>query len=368
MKKTVFLSCGDVSGDRWASHIVALLRERFPGVSVVALGGEESARKGATLLVDTVSQSLVGLSEAFQALSFWKSAWNCAVDFLKKEQPAVLLAIDNPGFNLRLVRYCARQGIPVVYFAPPQVWAWGRWRGRVLSSCADFILHFFPWEGKYFSGGRAKTLWVGHPLRVLMEGKVPPKNPDPRVILLFPGSRRQEIATFFSVFREFLNQYGTFFSGYRFATVAASSFLKPFLTEAVDSLPVAVFDWNDLYPLLGDAALAVSTSGTVTLEVALGGVPQVIVYRTSWMTFLLGYLLFRGSFIGLPNILLGREAFPELIQHRFTPSALFAVLRKMLADQALAQKAHCLAAEIKEQLGDGKTFERTVEVIAHYLR
>ncbi len=147
MKGTVFLSCGDVSGDRWASHIVRLLLERFPGVSIVALGGGESEKSGARLLADTVSCSLVGLSEVFQAFSFWKEVWDLSRAFLEKERPSVVIAIDNPGFNLRLTRYCAQRGIPVVYFAPPQVWAWGRWRGKFLASLADVVLYFFPWEG-----------------------------------------------------------------------------------------------------------------------------------------------------------------------------------------------------------------------------
>ncbi|MEN3183586.1 MAG: hypothetical protein ABDK93_01155 [Atribacterota bacterium] len=367
MKKMVFLSCGDVSGDRWASHIVRLLRERFPEVSIVALGGEESAKSGAHLLENTVSRSLVGFSEALRAFSFWKTTWDRVRKFLVREQPAVLLAIDNPGFNLPLVRFCAQRGIPVVYFAPPQVWAWGRWRGRFLASRADYILYLFPWEGRYFTGGKAKAIWVGHPLRVLTEGKIPPRNPNPRVILVLPGSRKNEVTAFFPVFREFLIRYGMHFSGYRFFLVSASSSLRPFLEKEGKSLPLTVVDWEALYPLLGEAALAISTSGTVTLEVALGGVPQVIVYRTSWMTFLLGRLFFQGSHIGLPNILLGREIAPELVQGRFTSAALFTTVTHMLSDVAASRRAEVWAEAVKNCLGDGKTFERTVEVISHYL-
>lgn len=368
MRGTVFLSCGDISGDRWASHIIRLLRERFPEVSVVALGGEESKGSGAHLLADTVSHSVVGLSEVLRSLSFWKKTWDLTQDFLKRERPRVVLAIDNPGFNLRLTRYCALKGIPVVYFAPPQVWAWGRWRGKFLASSAEYVLHFFPWEGKYFAGGKAKTIWVGHPLRTLMEGRIPPRNPNPRVLLFLPGSRRNEIASFFPVLRGLLSRYGAYFSEYRLVLVAASPFLRLFLEKERGSLPVDIVDWEAFYPLLGDAALAVSVSGTVTLEVALGGVPQIIVYRTSWATFLLGYLLFGGSFIGLPNILLGRVIAPELIQSAFNPVTLWRTMQGMLSDSGIPQRAQFWAEELKKQLGDGRTFERTVEVVSHYLR
>ncbi|MEN3202255.1 MAG: hypothetical protein ABDK87_00815 [Atribacterota bacterium] len=368
MQKVVFLSCGDISGDRWASHIIQLLRKRLPRVSVVALGGEESAKSGAHLLENTVSHSLVGFSEVLRGFSFWRRTWNRAREFITREQPAVFLAIDSPGFNLPLVRFCARRGIPIVYFAPPQVWAWGRWRGKFLASYADSILYFFPWEGKYFAGGKAQAIWVGHPLRVLMEGKVPTRSLDPRVILVLPGSRKHEVTAFFPVFREFFIHYGVHFSGYRFVLVSASSTLQPFLEREKGSLPLTIVDWEALYPLLGEAKLAISTSGTVTLEVALGGIPQVIVYRTSWTNFLLGRLFFRGSHIGLPNILLGREIAPELVQGGLTPTTLFRAIQRILSDVEISQRARVWAEEIKRQLGDGKTFEKTVEVISHYLQ
>ncbi|WP_438314431.1 lipid-A-disaccharide synthase [Candidatus Caldatribacterium sp. SIUC1] len=366
MKKSLLLSCGDISGDLWASQIVFLLRERRPGVEVVALGGEESRKAGARLLVDTVSYSTVGLSEALRALSFWKKTWREASAFLRKEKPSVLLAIDNPGFNLRLVRLCAREGIPVVYFAPPQVWAWGRWRGRFLARCADHILHLFPWEGRYFLGGRAHVSWVGHPLGAWW-GKIPQRGPNPQTILFLPGSRRNEILSFLPVLRGFLSEYGRHFSGYRLVIVAASFSLRPLLEAGRGSFPVQVVDRKDLYPLFEDTVLAVSSSGTVTLEVALGGIPQIVVYRTSWGTFLLGCLLFRAPFIGLPNILLGQEVAPELVQGRFTPTELFRTMERLLADSSLPQRAKGWAEEIALQLGDGRTFERVAEVVARYL-
>lgn len=366
MRKSLLLSCGDISGDLWASQVILLLRERRPGVEVVALGGEESRKAGAHLLVDTVSQSTVGLAEALRAFSFWKKTWREASAFLRKEKPSVLLAIDNPGFNLRLVRLCARESIPVVYFAPPQVWAWGRWRGRFLARCADHILHLFPWEGRYFLGGRAHVSWVGHPLGAWW-GKIPQRGPNPQTILFFPGSRRNEVLSFLPVLRGLLSEYGGRFLRYRLVLVAASPSLRPLLETGRGPFPVQVVDRKDLYPLFEDTVLAVSSSGTVTLEVALGGIPQIIVYRTSWGTFLLGCLLFRAPFIGLPNILLGREIAPELVQRRFTPTELFKTMERLLADSSLPQRAKGWAEEIALQLGDGRTFERVAEVVARYL-
>lgn len=368
MKRMVFLSCGDLSGDRWASQIIRFLQERFPDVRVTALGGRESEKAGAHLLADTVSHSIVGLWEALHALSFWRRVWHESCAFLRREKPSVCLAIDNPGFNLRLVRQCARWGVPVVYFAPPQVWAWGRWRGKVLARFADYVLHLFPWEGEYFAGGRAKVSWVGHPLRASMGESIALRSPSPRVILFLPGSRRSEVSAFLSVLRIFLVRYGEHFRRYRLVSVAASPSLRPLLEEVGRDFSIEVVDWEQFYPLLQDTVLAVSCSGTVTLEVALGGVPQIIVYRTSWATFYLGKFLFRSPFIGLPNILLGQEVARELVQGRFTPRELFRAMQCLLSDPLALSRAREWAHRVAERLGDGKTFERVVEVMSYYLQ
>ncbi len=367
MKKTVFLSCGDLSGDRWASYIVRLVREKFPDVEVVALGGRESEKAGALLLEDIVSSSTVGLWEVVRNLGFWRNVWEKAKNFLVTECPSVFLAIDNPGLNLRLSRLSSSLKIPVVYFAPPQVWAWGPWRGKQVSSFSDYVLHLFPWEGVYFEGGKAEVEWVGHPLKICMEGKIPFHVSSPRVILLLPGSRKHEVLAFLPVLQDFFKRYGNRFSDYRFVLVAASPSLYSFFVACLGSLPVKVVPWEELYPLLGEAAFAISSSGTVTLEVALGGVPQVIVYRTSWPTFVSAVLLFRGSFIGLPNIVLGQKVTPELLQGRFNAQELYRVIKDSLSDPLSLVKARERAEELSQKLGDGRTFERVVEVMAHYL-
>jgi lipid-A-disaccharide synthase len=367
MKKTVFLSCGDLSGDRWASYIVRLFRDRFPEVRVVALGGQESEKAGALLLEDVVSSSTVGLWEVVRNLGFWRSVWEKAKSFLVAERPSVFLAIDNPGLNIRLGYLSSSLRIPVVYFAPPQVWAWGQRRGKQVSSFSDHVLCLFPWERVYFEGGKARVEWVGHPLKICMKGKIPPHVSSPRVILLLPGSRKHEVLAFLPVLQDFFKRYGSRFLDYRFVLVAASPSLYSFFATCLGSLPVRVVPWEELYPLLGEATFAISSSGTVALEVALGGVPQVIVYRTSWPTFIFASLLFQGSFIGLPNIILGQKVAPELLQRRFNARELYRVMENSLSDPLSLAKARERAEEISRRLGDGRTFERVVEVVAHYL-
>ncbi|MCX7668198.1 MAG: hypothetical protein N2Z84_04630, partial [Atribacterota bacterium] len=122
MGNVVLFSCGDISGDQYVGEMVCLLRKYFPEVDIFALGGEESVNAGAKLLYPTSSLSTFGLLEVLGSLRQWKTVWDLSCEFIRKHRPRVVVLVDNPGFNFRLARFCRGQGIPVVYFAPPQVW------------------------------------------------------------------------------------------------------------------------------------------------------------------------------------------------------------------------------------------------------
>ncbi|MEI6157427.1 MAG: hypothetical protein WCP87_03580, partial [Atribacterota bacterium] len=192
-EKSVFISSGEISGDFYAGEFIEHLRDHAH-LRIFALGGEKCIQKKATLLYDTTSIATVGLWEVLATLRQWRTVWQLSTRCILDHRPSVVIAIDNPGFNLRLIRFCRKQGIPVIYFIPPQVWVWKKKRARILAKEVDWILTIFSWEGDYFSrwGGRVK--WVGHPIlsRFATGGFF--TNTSPRnVIVHLPGSLLQEI-------------------------------------------------------------------------------------------------------------------------------------------------------------------------------
>ncbi len=362
----LFLSCGDLSGDIYAGEVIRSLRQRVPQVEIVALGGEACAENGATLLANTTRISTVGFVELFRSLSQWWTIWKLTTTTLCEHSFSVLLLIDNPGFNLRLARFAQSMGLPVVYFVPPQVWVWGRRRGRTLAQCADWILPIFPWEEEYFRGGKARVEWVGHPLVELWRERGQRKTKkEESLLLLLPGSRRQEVERYLAVMRRCFVRFPSFFSSYRLVAVAASGALFSIIEEYFQGFPVLIEEREKLPFLLEQTSLAISCAGTVTLEVALAGVPQIIVYRASPLTFLLGRWLVYGHLIGLPNIAMGEEVFPELVQYQFSPEQLTAAMEK-LATPFYEERAKGVAAALRMKLDKGNPFARVAEVLMHY--
>lgn len=351
-------------------EMVRLLRKRFPDVDIFALGGEESVDAGAQLLYPTSSLSTVGFLEVIGSLPHWKKVWNISCEFIRTHLPRVVVLVDNPGFNFRLARFCQEHGIPVVYFAPPQVWAWGKKRGAQLAQLADWIFPLFPWEVPYFSSGKARVRWVGHPLLELLRKETVDtrevSHETPWVVFL-PGSRKGEVWRYLTVIREYLEKDSSLRSSYRLVAVAASRELQELLAEELHKFPVALAMKDELPRILRHASLAVACAGTVTLEVALAGVPQIIVYRLSPFTFWVVRMMVQGSFIGLPNIVLGERIYPELIQNDFSWRNLQREVEKMLQDTQIREKALVWAKQLWERLDQGNPFAQVVDVLGAYL-
>ena len=362
----LFISIGDASGDYYGGEIIYLLRQRNKEIEFLALGGERSQKAGARLLYPTVSLSTVGLWEALFTLREWKKVWTLSQEVIEKEHPDVVLLLDNPGFNLRLASLCQEHKIPVIYFVPPQVWAWGRKRASFLSQHADWILTIFPWEVDYFQGGKAKVKWVGHPATHL----IPPARFSPleekKKIALLPGSRKREIVNYLAVIKKFI----PLLLGeeiVEFTAIAASKEAQEILVKEMAGFPVTIKNRRELLSVLSGSSLAISSSGTITLEVALAGIPQIIVYRVALLTFLVARLVMGKTFIGLPNIVMGKEISPELIGKDFSTSRLLKEVEKILNNPQAREKALEDSLKIREKLNRGNPFEEVVQVVKEYL-
>jgi lipid-A-disaccharide synthase len=367
---TVFVSTGEVSGDRYASLVVESLRSMCPGLSVVALGGETLQTAGTLLLGDTQRMATVGVWEAVRSLRGWWSLFRRTTRYLLSARPHCVLLVDNPGFNLRLARFCYEQGLPVVYFVPPQVWVWGRSRAKKLSRWASSICTIFPWEEAYFDP--QKTLWVGHPVAWFIEQfekkHKEKEQGDKKTVLLLPGSRRGEVEAYLERVLPALQVLTKKYPYLVWKLVTASSEIQSVVDEKLHHLPVTLVAHQELYHTAREALFSISCSGTVTLEMALLGVPQIIVYRVSGLTYRLAKLLVKSSWVGLPNILAREEICPELIQDDFGPERLIQEVEKFLNEgKKREEQAKLWSRKLREQLCRGNPFENVAQVVKRYL-
>ncbi len=349
MSLRVLLVAGETSGDLHAAALLRELRRLRPELHAAGIGGQKLRAAGMEILVDMASVQTMGLVETFGTLGRLASAYRRLGRFLEVERPNLVILVDYPEFNLLLARRAKRLGIPVFYFIGPQVWAWRPGRVRRIARCVDRLAVVFPFEeGLYGRNADGKPLaeFVGHPLLDVVRPTRAPEQtrrryglaPDRPVLALLPGSRHKEVRYVFPAALEAAEELAG--DGWQAIVALAPALerevLSPWLGSEAE-IPVAL---DDSYNVLAAADAAVVASGTATLEAALLAKPMVIVYRMAAVTYMLGRLLVRVDAIGMPNIVLGRRAFPELVQHQMTPRA--------IADPAAADAA---LREVREKLG-----------------
>jgi lipid-A-disaccharide synthase len=337
MSKSIMFVAGDPSGDEHASAVVRQLALSEPGTETYGIGGPAMAAEGFAPLLPFEPFNRMGFAEVVRHLPFFLHAKSHLITVMQKRMPSVLVCVDYPGFNIPLMKAARELKIPVVWYIAPQVWAWKKKRAAVLGAHCAHIAVVFPFETQYFTPYKAPVSFVGHPLveRVAAisetagtaQVRTKPSAAGPIRLALVPGSRQQEILRMLRPMAEAALILKKKLPGLR-VTVSRCSGLDPVLFSKCCAPLSAAFP-NDieitdvsLASVLASSDLAIVTSGTATLQTALAGVPMVIAYRTSNLTYSLLKNMITLPYIGLPNIVAGEMLVPECIQHAATPLAL----------------------------------------------
>jgi lipid-A-disaccharide synthase len=349
----IMVSVVEVSADVVAGQLCRQLLESGNVSEIFGFGGEKMRDAGVRILADISSTASVGLlNSARQRLAGYASnkRWRTiAHQNLSDNPPDLLIIIDNPQFNIPLARMAKKAGIPVFYFIPPQIWAWGKWQARSIVAVSDLIGTIFPFESDNFKvvGGNVKFL--GHPLMDLVVGRKhsPPKPSNSPVFGLFPGSRVHEIRSHVPLMLEVAERLRADIPNARFILSLASRRLCREVFCAMDGTRVPLeVRAGDSYNIMSNSSALLVSSGSATLEAALLGVPMAVVYSTNlrleWF-FLKRTLHTR--YIAMPNILCGREIVPEFVMNDAQPRAIAASLKEMIENP---QTAANIKKDLKE--------------------
>jgi len=363
----VLLVAGEASGDLHGGHLVQALRRRCPAAQVVGVGGAQLRAAGMEVLVDVNQLSAAGLVEI--AGSIPRHWW--VMRLLKRQmdrhRPDVVVLVDYPGFNQFVAKEAHRRGIPVLFYIAPQVWAWGQGRARRMAGFIDRLAVIFPFEEAIFNAhGRPFARYVGHPLLDGLEVSADRAQTRRRhgfseaqpLLVLMPGSRCTEV----SLLLPNLLQAAALLKadGWQVALLQAPTVDRTFLEQVAGGpLPLPLIA-GDTYNLLAAADAGLIASGTATLEAALLGCPPVIVYRFSWLTYLLAKLVIGRRTMGLPNVVLGRRAFPELLQREARPAAL---VRSVAELQARRPQVEAAMAELHSKMGSAGASQRAADLL-----
>ena len=327
-----YIIAGEASGDLHGSNLIKELKKIDDDAQLRCWGGDLMQSAGATIVKHYRELAFMGFAEVIKNLPTILNNLKFCKQDIAAFNPDVLVLIDYPGFNLRIAKWAKAQGFKVIYYISPQVWAWKESRVKLIRQVVDKMLVILPFEKDFFEKKWGyKVEFVGHPLVQVINDFPPTKpriNKEGKIIALLPGSRKQEIAKKLPIMLEASKA----FPEYQFVVAKAASLEDDFYIKFLSDYPGVSFVTNETYSLLSKAIAALVTSGTATLETALFGVPQVVCYKGSSVSYQIAKRLVKIKYISLVNLIMDKEVVKELIQDELTVSNLKKELDNILHD------------------------------------
>jgi lipid-A-disaccharide synthase len=375
--KKILIIAGEASGDLHGANLVNALRRLAPSLDYFGVGSKRMRDAGVRMLADASEISVVGGTEVLTHIGAIYRVYSRLKSFLKEDRPDLLVLIDFPDFNIMLGKVAKKLGIPVLYYISPQVWAWRKGRVKKIAEIVNAIVVVFPFEVELYKAAGVDVRFVGHPLTdVVSSGysKIDARtylglDPTRRTIALLPGSRKKEIMHLLPDMLEAARKLESMFEDLQFVLPVAPTLESDFIRHHVDRSGVVVnIIEGRVYDALRASDAAIVTSGTATLETGLMGVPMVIVYRMSGLSYFIGKLIINVDHIGLVNIVAGKRLVPELIQQDATPQNIADAVAKMLRDPDYYKAITDGLAAVRIQMGDAGASARAAAVVLELLK
>jgi lipid-A-disaccharide synthase len=368
------ISCGEPSGDLYAGALAVEIRRRQPDAAIFGLGGQRLMAGGGELLADYRGLSVTGLAEAVRVLPKSLQTLNRLVEAAHSEKPNALVLIDFPDFNFRLAAAIKKLGVPIIYYISPQLWAWRKSRMKVMKRLVDRVLVIFPFEEQMYRDAGVPVQFVGHPLVDLARAQEPKdsflrefgldsKRP---IVALLPGSRPNEVERLLPVISDGVTKIAAQLPQAQFVIARAPSLEDELFSSAKWSgaRPVEVLARTD--DVLAISDVAITASGTATVQAALHGRPMVVVYRLSPLTYRLGRRFLLVENVAMVNLIAGRRIVPELIQGDCTAGNIAAETLALLTNHGRAEEMRRGLGDVRARLGghgaSGRAAEAVIEV------
>jgi lipid-A-disaccharide synthase len=361
-----YIIAGEASGDLHGSNLIKELKKQAPSTSVRCWGGDLMQQAGGELVKNYKDLAFMGFVEVLTNLrTIFRNLDFCKQDILAYH-PDALILIDYPGFNMRIAKWARSQGLRIIYYISPQVWAWKEGRVRQIRETVDKMLVILPFETAFYQKWNYDVEYVGHPLvEVIDRFRADHSNPaaaaepsakaastlrfDKPVIALLPGSRKQEILKKLPIMLE----ASRFFPDHQFVVAQAPGQDPSFYDDLLAPYPNVSSVSNQTYALLLQARAACVTSGTATLETALFGVPEIVCYKGSTISYQIARRLIRVKYISLVNLIMDKLVVKELIQDDLTPENLRRELDDLLHNETRRHQLQKDYLALKELLSQG---------------
>lgn len=372
-RPVVWISAGEASGDLHGALLMKAFRKFAPNLQFTGMGGSAMAEAGFEARYPMELINTVGLTEVLSALPrILRTIKNIKRD-LAEVRPDALVLIDCPDFNFRLLKTAFELDIPVYYYISPQIWAWRSGRVNILRKYVRKVLCILPFEKDFYARQGMEADYVGSPLLdQLPLNELAGIERDPLKVGILPGSRGSEVKKLAPVFAGAAGLLKQCVPGVKFSLVLAPHMTRERVMEhfkapkGIETPEVEFVESADRYQAIKSCALTMCASGTVTLETALIGTPFLLSYKLSPLSWLFTFLV-NVEYAGLPNLILGREAFPEMIQSKANPEDIAARAQSWLTDPEALSQVHDDLARIRTMVGEPGAPERAAKIILNDL-
>lgn len=378
-----YIIAGESSGDLYGGMLIEAIKKEDPQADFRYWGGPKMKKAATGQLKSIKETSFMGFWEVAKNAIKIKGFFDFAKYSIKEYKPDIILFIDYPGFNLRMATWCKNKGYNTAYYISPQLWAWKEKRHKILREKVDLFFVILPFERDFYKNLDTPCRYVGHPLLEIIPPAALPNSPTDnqaqnptilqpiplhlrpiKTIGLFPGSRKQEIENHLKIMLEFaIGQ-----PDYKFVIAGVSHINRSFYLKHINQYATHIdIVYDKAYDVMRTIDFAISSSGTATLELALFNVPQIVVYKTSTLTFMIAKRLVKTSYISLVNLISQKEIVPELLQEAFNPLALEAQFNQLTSSDS-RKGMHDGYSKLRADLGEGNTSAMVARDIVAYVK
>ncbi|MBO0857471.1 MAG: lipid-A-disaccharide synthase [Chloracidobacterium sp.] len=375
---SLMIVAGEASGDKHGAKLVSALRVLRPGMrfEFFGAGGDEMRQAGVETLVDAREVAIMGAIEIARAMPKLLRVFRRLSDAANQRRPRLVILLDWPEFNLRMARRLKRDGHHVVYYISPQIWAWRSYRIHAVKRYVEKMLVILPFEKDYYERAGVKVDYVGHPLldsvRVMATREefrarhgLDQMNP---VVALLPGSRNSEMKYILPPMVEAAQLLNRSHPHFQFILPLARTFELNEISSQISQISqigpskLRVIE-QETYNAIAAADLSVVASGTATLETAIIGSPLIVVYRASQLNWRIFHPLINTPFVGMPNLIAGKEIAPELLQNDLNGKKLAKLIVEFLSDPERLRRSREDLSEVRKKLGEANASERAANMI-----
>jgi len=368
---TIYFVAGEVSADNHGAALMRALRVLDPELKFIGRGGPQMQQVVGAQFKNWIGDAAVlGLWEVLRKYGYFREQFRQTLNEIQESKPDAVVLIDYPGFNLRLARALRRQSRrhKTIYYISPQVWAWNRGRIKRMAHFIDLVLCIFPFETDLYAASGLRAVFVGHPMIERLETQKIDTHRDQNLIGLFPGSRLREVRKIFPVMIDAACRLLQLNPALRFQVAAVSEELAREMSEQLTDRQAIEITVDETATIMQRAFAGMVASGSATLEAAYYGMPFILIYKVAWPTYVAARLVVNVDFLGMPNLLAGREVVPEFIQHEAKPDAIVKAVRLLMEDLPARDRMISDFDATTSKLGGTGASERAAQAILEELQ